>query len=88
MVHHPTISSVNAKCPECSLVFGHVEKNGKIQCPACHTTQDLPVILTHKDDYFCVNCHASFSPNALPGSACHQCGAKPNVTPALPPRAG
>ncbi len=81
MVHHPTISSVNAKCPHCGLVFGYVAQDGKIECPSCHTTQDLPVILTHQDDYYCIDCHTSFSPEARPGSACHECGKKPNVNP-------
>ncbi len=80
-MHHPGIKSVNAKCPSCELVFGYVAESGRIECPFCHTTQTLPVILTDCGECFCTRCKTTFVPETTPGSACLGCGAKLQINP-------
>lgn len=80
------IKSINSLCPGCGLVFGYVEANGKIECPQCHMTQTMPVILTSTGECYCDNCRCTFLPEAT-DNKCPGCGKQLSIQAPSPPAA-
>ena len=76
MTHIPApVNRENALCPSCNIEFGYVvnEDNNTVACPGCGTEQELPVIMTGKMEYRCLDCGTDFTaPDSNP--CCPGCG--------------
>lgn len=74
MTHIPTISSINAWCPNCRLQFGLVVIDRMVTCPNCKFVQDLPIVNIGENEFTCLDCKVTFT--AIPPQVrCHECHA-------------